>query len=63
METNNYLNALRTKQKDIDKMKISTSKISENLKKQNKKCARCKKDLRSSYYKRVGNQIVCSDCL
>ena len=67
IEINNYLSALkRGKLRDI---KVAGFDKAELKKKQDGKCARCKKDLREGYYKFIKNQItgkseiICSDCL
>ncbi|PJE81599.1 hypothetical protein COU58_01490 [Candidatus Pacearchaeota archaeon CG10_big_fil_rev_8_21_14_0_10_32_42] len=67
METNNYLDALRSRK--LRDVKIATFDRKDLMKKQDGKCFKCKKDLRAGYYKfsrdlkTKENHAICSDCL
>ena len=67
IEINNYLNALKSKK--LRDIKFANFNRSDIMKKQENKCAKCKKDLRNGYYKFIKNpktgkrEAICSDCL
>lgn len=67
IEINNYLNALKSKK--LREVKVASFDRSDIMKKQDNKCAKCKKELRAGYYKFVKNpktgkrEAICSDCL
>ncbi len=63
MESNAYLNALKKQRGEMDKIHVAKSRSSEILEKQDKKCAKCHKSLRAPFYKLVGKEFICSDCL
>jgi len=64
---NEYLDLIKTKK--IEKIKVAEPSLTQLKKSQNGKCSKCKKDLRSGYYKSIINpktkkrELVCSDCL
>lgn len=62
----NYLKAISSKKSP--EIKLASSKRSQAMKSQDKKCARCKKDLRPYLMKNITNpktkdvEIICADC-
>lgn len=64
---NEYLDMIKNRK--LDDIKVANPSVSELKKSQDGKCSRCKKDLRSGYYKSIFNpetkkrELVCSNCL
>lgn len=67
IETINYINALKSRK--LRDVKVASSNREDLMKKQDKKCSQCKKDLREGYFKSIRDpktrevSFVCSDCL
>ena len=67
IESSNYINALKSRK--LRDVKVASSNREELMKKQDKKCSNCKRELRAGYYKFVKDpktkedHATCSDCL
>ena len=65
-ENNFYLKALKSK--PLKEIKMATSERKNAFLEQNKKCAKCNKELRSYFYKYIKDpvtkkfKVVCSNC-
>ena len=66
LEITNYLKALKTH--PLKDVKMATSERKKAFNDQEKKCARCKKDLRPYYYKFITDpvtkkiEVICLNC-
>jgi len=67
-DLNNYMKAIKFKDTTIKKIELISSKRKQAWKKQNGKCALCKKELKTYFCKNIENpktkeiKIICSNC-